>query len=166
MRSAKDRKHNKKQIIKRNKSMRTEKARQRSIDNGHIRTHFKSIEPDLRFKLIDGTIYTYTNKLNNHIIPSALPEGAIKTECDIAPIIHSHTPIFGEDGHMIDYSQDEHEGAEELAEYEDEVLGMSDKSQHVDVLDAETGEVVSIGAVDMKGWTNIVKGWVKKGWMK
>ena len=59
MRPSKDRKHQKTQTIKRNKQMRTEKARQRRVDNGHIRTHFKQLEPGLHFKLMDGEIHTY-----------------------------------------------------------------------------------------------------------
>ena len=117
MRPSKDRKHQKKRTIKRNKVMKTEETRQRRTDNGHIRTHFKSLEPDLKFKLIKGEIHTYT------LVPSALPEGTIKTECDYEL---NNKELYSEDIEATikfcnESAEDEHEGAEELAKMEDSI---------------------------------------------
>ena len=103
MKKAKDRKQHKKQVIKRNKSMKTEKRRQRTIDNGHIRTHFKNLEPDLRFKLIDGQIHTYIKEKDDEsvkIVPLVLPE-------------------------------DEYAGAEELAKHEGSWARLAEKEEEL-----------------------------------
>ena len=65
MRSTKDNKLEKKRVIKRNKVLKTEQSRKRRAENKHIRDHFKSLEPGLKFKLVDGEIHTYTDEKNN-----------------------------------------------------------------------------------------------------
>ena len=149
MRSTKDNKLEKKRVIKRNKVLKTEQSRKRRAENKHIRDHFKSLEPGLKFKLVDGEIHTYIDEKNNvDHLDKAMQYQQLHVE------------------EVITYAEDEHEGAEELAKMEDNIPRMTGKCQHIEVLDAENGGTVNVEAHDMDGWTKVFKGWIKKGWVK
>ena len=85
MRSSKDRTIQKKRVNKANKIAKTERSRKRRLINKAKREEIHDIDPDVEIKIIDQDTYIDGDKVeivNGKIVPSALPEDAIKTECD------------------------------------------------------------------------------------
>jgi hypothetical protein len=94
MKSAKERKMDRKRKHKALAVAKTEKSRQRRLDNKAKRDEIHAIDPDIKVKVIDQVTY---DDLGTKIM---VENGRIKS---VEPILSP--PIFGEDGHMIDYSK-------------------------------------------------------------
>ena len=94
MKSAKERKMERKRKNKELSATKTVKSRQRRLDNKAKRDAIHDIDPDMKVKVIDQVTY---DDLGTEIM---VENGRIKSVEPILP-----PPIFGEDGHMIDHSK-------------------------------------------------------------
>ena len=99
---AKDRKHTRKRAHSELNARRTEVSRKRRLDNKAKRDEIHAIDSGIKMTIINGVTYLRSSivdgvpieieavdgKIKSHsktlaeIIPSSLPEDAIKTECD------------------------------------------------------------------------------------
>ena len=118
-RKAKQRKWDKNKARKQQTVAKTASSRERRLGNKHKREAIQDQMGDVQIVMKDGIPYMNGDKLDlingsYKLVPSALPEGAIKTECDHelddegieATIKFCNEP-----------AEDEHAAAEELAKY-------------------------------------------------
>ena len=113
---AKERKHNRKRARIELSARKTEVNRKRRLSNRVKRSAILDIDSNAKVKIIDQNTYIDGDRVevvNGKIVPSALPEGAIKTECDYDPDDAPRSTFWGDD-----LPEDEHEGAEELAKHD------------------------------------------------
>ena len=83
--SAKTRKHNRKRARIELSARKTEVNRKRRLSNRVKRSAILDIDSNAKVKIIDQNTYIDGDRVevvNGKIVPSALPEGAVKTECD------------------------------------------------------------------------------------
>ena len=83
--SAKTRKHNRKRARIELSARKTEVNRKRRLSNRVKRSAILDIDSNAKVKMIDQKTYIDGDRVevvNGKIVPSALPEGAVKTECD------------------------------------------------------------------------------------
>ena len=98
--SAKTRKHTRKRVHKELSARRTEASRERRLENKAKREAIHDIDPDVKIKIIDQDTYIDGDKVevvNGKIVPSALPEGAIKTECDFEDAVVEYQEVMDEE---------------------------------------------------------------------
>ena len=98
--SAKTRKHTRKRAHKELSARRTEASRERRLNNKAKRDEIHDIDPDVKIKIVDQDTYIDGDKVevvNGKIVPSALPEGAIKTECDFDDAVTEYQEIMDEE---------------------------------------------------------------------
>ena len=121
-RKSKERKHELDRIRKAMKAKRTDASRAKRLANKEKREAIHAQMGDVQIVMKDGIPYMNGDKLDlvngaYKLVPSALPEGAIKTECDYDPDDDIGVQAYNENA----LPEDEHEGAEELAKHDAEV---------------------------------------------
>ena len=124
MKSAKERKMDRKAKHKALAVAKTIKSRQRRLDNKAKRAEIHAIDPDMKVKVINQVTY---DDLGTEIM---VENGKIKSVEPVLP-----PPIFGEDGHTIDYAKT------------------------VEVFDAEIEEVEAVEVDDIGRFQTLVKKW-------
>ena len=135
--SAKTRKHTRKRVHKELSARRTEASRKRRLDNKAKRNAILDIDSDAKVKIIDQNTYIDGDKVevvDGKIVPSALPEGAIKTECDYE----------GKVEEIIDIGDD-------LSDFDDAV------TEYQEVMDQEEPDCKL--PAEKKSWKQVLKEW-------
>jgi len=97
---AKTRKHTRKRAHKELGARRTEASRKRRLDNKAKRNAILDIDSNVKVKIIDQDTYIDGDKVevvDGKIVPSALPEGAVKTECDFDDAVTEYQEVMDQE---------------------------------------------------------------------
>ena len=104
--TAKTRKHNRTRAHKELSARRTEASRARRLENKAKREAIHAIDPDAKVRIIGHNMWVdgikaeiIAKKLD--IVPSALPKGAIKTECDYEDAVIEYQEIMDTEDKIV-----------------------------------------------------------------
>ena len=103
-RDAKTRQHNRKRAHKELSARKTDASRKRRLDNKAKREEIHSIDSNAKVKIVDQNTYIDGDKVevvDGKIVPSALPEGAIKTECDYEDAVVEYQEVMDNEDKVV-----------------------------------------------------------------
>lgn len=102
--TAKTRKHNRKRAHMELGARKTDASRKRRLDNKAKREEIHSIDSDAKVRIIDQDTYIDGDRVevvDGKIVPSSLPEGAIKTECDFEDAVAEYQEVMDNEDKVV-----------------------------------------------------------------